>query len=72
MNTMTLRIEGMSCAHCVARVEKALGKLEGVQVEKVEIGSAKVRYDASRVSPERIGEAVEGLGYGVHEAGAAA
>jgi copper chaperone len=63
METLALKIGGMSCGHCVARVEKALGKLEGVQVDKVGIGTAEVRYDASRIAPERIRQTVEDLGY---------
>lgn len=72
MKRLDLKIEGMSCGHCVARVQKALSRLEGVQVDRVEIGSARVAYDESRVSPERIRQAVEGAGYAVRPAEEAA
>ena len=36
---MQLKIEGMSCIHCVKRVEKAL-KENGAKKIKVEIGNA--------------------------------
>ena len=65
MDTMKLHIQGMSCGHCTARVKKALAGLEGVQVDKVEIGAADVRYDSSRVTPESIRQAVEDAGYKV-------
>lgn len=70
MENLTLQIDGMSCGHCVSRVEKALSNLEGVEVRSVEVGSAEMSYDPSRVSPDRILEAVDGLGFEPHVAGA--
>ncbi len=70
MENLTLQIEGMSCGHCVSRVEKALSKLEGVDVRNVAVGSAEMSYDPSRVSPDKILEAVDGLGFEPHVAGA--
>ena len=70
MENLTLQIDGMSCGHCVARVEKALSKLEGVDVRNVEVGCAAMSYDPSRVSPDKILEAVDGLGFEPHVAGA--
>lgn len=67
---LTLQIDGMSCGHCVARVQKALSKLDGVDVRNVEVGSAEMSYDPSRVSPDQILEAVDGAGYEPHVAGA--
>jgi copper chaperone len=66
MEQTTLRIEGMSCGHCVSRVQKAIARLEGVHVDQVEIGSARVTYDPERVSLQRIRVAVEDAGYDVH------
>ena len=63
MDTMTLRIDGLSCGHCVARVEKALNKLEGVNVRKVEIGSADIVYDPERTPFSHIREALDDAGY---------
>ena len=37
MDRMTMKIGGMSCGHCVSSVDKALKKLDGVQVESVAI-----------------------------------
>jgi copper chaperone CopZ len=61
---MKLSIEGMHCQACVKRVQKALEKVEGAQVETVEIGSARVA-----VKPEQepaVLEAVRQAGYQVH------
>lgn len=65
MATLELGISGMSCGHCVNAVKNALQELDGVDVRKVEIGSATVDYDPSRSSPAAIQNAVEDAGYQV-------
>lgn len=70
MEDLTLQIDGMSCGHCVARVQKALSRLDGVEVRNVEVGSAEMGYDPSRVSPDKILEAVDEVGFEPHVAGA--
>ncbi len=67
MQTETLTIGGMSCGHCVRAVREALERVEGVEVENVEIGTARVRYDASKTPRARIAEAVEEEGYAVEQ-----
>ena len=66
MQHLTLKIDGMSCGHCVARVEKALSKLDGVHVSRVDVGSAEIDYDPARTSFARIREAIEDAGYAAH------
>ena len=66
MQHLTLRIDGMSCGHCVARVEKALSKLEGVSVSRVEVGSAQILYDPAGTPFERIRAAIDDAGYTAH------
>ena len=63
MKTQELKIEGMSCNHCVMAVKKELGKLENVKVEDVQIGSAKVQYDESKVDERKLTAAIEEAGY---------
>ncbi|HSK78291.1 MAG TPA: heavy-metal-associated domain-containing protein [Thermoanaerobaculia bacterium] len=63
MEHLNLKIDGMSCGHCVARVEKTLSKLDGVAVRKVDIGSAEVMYDPSRTPFERIRQSLDDAGY---------
>ncbi len=63
MKSLSLKIGGMSCGHCVARVQKALSGLAGVEVETVGVGSAKLVYDPEQVTPERIVEAVDRIGF---------
>ncbi|MEP6573450.1 MAG: cation transporter [Gemmatimonadota bacterium] len=63
MKDVTLAIEGMSCAHCLNAVNKALGKLAGVEIESVQMGRAKLRFDESLETPEGIAAAVAAAGY---------
>jgi copper chaperone len=63
MQHLTLKIDGMSCGHCVARVEKTLSKLDGVFPSRVEVGSAEVDYDSTRTPFERIRQALDEAGY---------
>lgn len=63
MAEVTLKIEGMSCQHCVMRVKKALEVLGGVSKSDVSIGSAHILYDDSRVKKEDIETAVQKAGY---------
>lgn len=63
MQTLSLKIDGMSCGHCVAAVRSALDRLEGVKTEQVEIGSARVSYDPGRATVEQIVDAVNDEGY---------
>jgi copper chaperone len=65
MDRVSLKIEGMSCGHCVRAVREALDTLDGVEVETVEVGSASVRYDPAHADAARIARAVEEAGYPV-------
>lgn len=64
-------IKGMTCVNCEARIEKELRKLEGVENAKVSYRQevAEVGFDASKLDPVRIVEAIESLGYGIADKG---
>ena len=61
----TLKISGMSCAACAARIEKKLKSMEGVQSAAVNLASEKaaVEYDSSKIKVSDIIKVVESLGY---------
>ncbi len=63
MTTRELKIEGMSCQHCVMSVKKELSKLAGLEVEDVQIGSARIKVDETKVKNSDIAAAVEEAGY---------
>jgi len=60
-----IRIGGMTCASCVARVERAINGLPGVLTASVNLGtgSAAVEYLPHTVSRERIAQAIREAGY---------
>ncbi len=66
MNTKTLKIEGMMCAHCQMRVEKALSSLDGVADVKVDLGAGQAAVTLSKpVSDAELTKAVTDAGYDV-------
>ena len=68
MERITMKIDGMSCSHCVTAVHEALAELPGVNVEQVEIGSAAVAYDPARLDRGALADAVRDAGYEPAEA----
>ena len=65
MRSIAIGIDGMTCANCAARVERALAKLPGVAEASVNLATARaaVEYDERVTSPERIAQAVSESGY---------
>ena len=65
MRTVQLGVRGMTCASCVARVERALGKLEGVHEAGVNLATerASVSYDPEKASVDVLLAAIEKSGY---------
>jgi Cu+-exporting ATPase len=62
-----LPVTGMTCASCVARVERAIGKADGVDKASVNLATEKatVTFDSSEVSTGDLVGVIEGSGYGV-------
>jgi copper chaperone len=60
----TIKIDGMSCNHCVMSVKKNLSKLD-LKEFKVEIGSAQIEFDESEVNEDEIVKSIEEAGYKV-------
>lgn len=65
----TLPIEGMTCASCVGRVEKALKKVENIEIANVNLATEKaVVYSNQPIQREALVKAVERAGYDVPKA----
>jgi P-type Cu+ transporter len=64
---LTLPITGMTCANCVATVERNLKKLDGVQTAVVNLSSerAMVEFEADKLGLEDLIARVERAGYGI-------
>jgi copper chaperone len=61
----TLRAEGFACPSCVTKIEKAVGRLPGVDAVKVHFSTAKIEvdHDTARTSVEDLVAAVGKAGY---------
>ncbi|HXY54230.1 MAG TPA: copper ion binding protein [Nitrospirota bacterium] len=67
----TLKIQGMTCNHCVMRVTKALKAVPGVQDAHVDMKKAEavVTYDESKAGTGKLSTAVVEAGYKVVSSG---
>jgi copper chaperone len=63
MAAKKIKIEGMSCAHCVASLKKELEKIPNLKIESIAIGDVVVDYDEKSVSDKMINDAIEEAGY---------
>lgn len=66
MSEFTLRIDGMHCGSCVRRASQALAGTEGLEVQEVRVGAARL---ASKVEPPPVDAAIAALskvGYSAH------
>lgn len=61
----TFKIKGMHCASCAGIIEKTFKKQTGVTSAEVNYGteSAKVAFDAEKISPHHLSQSIEPLGY---------
>src|SRR5262249_62097261 len=67
MSTQTLPIEGMTCASCVNRVEKALRRVPGVTHASVNLATETASVEiAQGVRPEALVSAIRAAGYETH------
>ena len=70
MTTVRLELEGMTCAACATRIEKALNRLDGVDATvNLATEEAAVHYEESSVAIEDLVAAVKGVGYGARAQG---
>ncbi|MDR0671718.1 MAG: heavy-metal-associated domain-containing protein, partial [Oscillospiraceae bacterium] len=67
LKTKTLRIGGMTCAHCQSRIEKSLRNTAGIRSVRVSYsaGTAVVTYDADIIALRDIAGIITKLDYRV-------
>ncbi|EEY44681.1 copper-translocating P-type ATPase CopA [Vibrio mimicus] len=61
--TLSLLIKGMTCASCVASVEKALLSVEGVQSAQVNLAEQSALVKANFANPQPLLNAIQSAGY---------
>jgi Cu+-exporting ATPase len=64
-NKVTLKISGMSCAACAAKIERKLAKQEGVTKAAVNLATEKatIEFDSARIKVSNLIDIITGLGY---------
>jgi copper chaperone len=65
MTQETIKVEGMSCGHCVMRVKKAVEAVEGVQKADVNLENKQVivEYEKGKENLEKVKAAIREAGY---------
>lgn len=65
VKNISLPVEGMTCASCVARVEKTVAKIDGIKNVNVNLATEKVTfdYDPSEVNLNDLAAKVQDIGY---------
>ncbi|ERT57362.1 copper chaperone CopZ [Peptoniphilus koenoeneniae] len=58
-----LEVQGMTCEHCKAKVEKALEGIEGVEEVKVSLFKKQAKVKGENLEDEKLVKAVEEAGY---------
>ncbi|HEV8381785.1 MAG TPA: cation transporter [Gemmatimonadales bacterium] len=71
MANVKLRVTGMTCGHCQAKVEKALKDVSGVYSAVIDLpdGEAEVDFDDDCVTTDQLVAAISKAGYGAKLAG---
>jgi copper chaperone len=71
MANVKLRVSGMTCGHCQAKVEKALKGVSGVYSAVIDLpdGEAEVDFEDDSVTTQQLVAAVVKAGYGATVAG---
>ena len=59
-----IKIDGMSCGHCIMAVRKELSRLP-LKIKDVSIGSAEIEYDETKLTSDEIKRAINKAGYSI-------
>ena len=67
METVTLKVKGMTCMGCVGSVKRVLENVQGVKSVEVSLDQAQatIQYDAAVARPAQFRTAIEDAGYEV-------
>lgn len=66
MIPIRLKVDGMSCGHCVSRVQEAVKELPGVRSFEVSIGEVELWTEPGRLTPAQVSTAIEQAGFTPH------
>jgi copper chaperone len=63
MSQIVLAVQGMTCQHCVAAVEKALRQVPGVQEVVVDLDAGRASVQGESLVPVALVQVIEEEGY---------
>ena len=67
METLILKVTGMSCMGCVNSVKNLLSAISGTGAIDIDLasGQVEVAYDPAQATPDQLKQAIEDGGYGI-------
>jgi len=65
MQNVILKVQGMSCGHCVNSIEGAVKKLSAIAKVNLAAATVAVEYDESKITLDAIKETIEDQGYDI-------
>jgi len=63
MQNTTVKVNGMTCNHCKANVEKNLAALEGIKSINVDLATSRVTISGEEIDLDKVKSTVEDIGY---------
>ncbi len=63
METVDIKVKGMTCGHCKMAVEKAASSIPGVKKAVVDLGSAKISIEHEKADINSVKKAINDAGY---------
>lgn len=63
ITTLNLEIGGMSCPHCVKAVQKALSKIQGLEILELGVGRARLVVPDPESTTDLVRTTIEKAGY---------
>jgi len=67
MKQYILTIKGMGSQHCVGVVTKIISGFDGASIDAIEIGTATITLDETKVSRQTLVDAIERMGYKIEQ-----
>jgi copper ion binding protein len=64
-SNITLHVDGMTCNHCKATIEKHVGAIKGVQSVEVILSSKEVHISGTDIPLKKVQDTITELGYTV-------
>ena len=69
MDTIKIKVKGMTCKHCTMRVENALKSVESVENVNINLstGELLIKYKSEENIYQKVSQAIENAGYSIDE-----